>query len=254
MSALKVENLNKSFGALAVTRDVTLTVEVGQRHALIGPNGAGKTSLINLMSGFLMPDSGTVTLKGQDVTSRMPYERCQMGLARTFQKNSLFENLTVFENVRLAVQSRRGHSLNFAVPVSSLSGLRLAAERMLDAVRLHDRRNELVSSLSYGEQRQLEIALALATEPDVILLDEPTSGMSRAETGEMITLVAGLPRHIAIVLVEHDMHVVHSLADVVTVLHHGSLLVSGSPQDVSQNEEVRKVYLGTGLTSESVHA
>lgn len=207
-----------------------------------------------MSTGRVRPHNLPTSSSTQVLATLPPEVRCQKGLARTFQKSNLFADLSVFENVRLALQSRRGNSFDFFTPVRSLAGQRAFAEEVLDSVRLLHRRSSQVSNLSYGERRQLEIALALATEPDVILLDEPTSGMSPAETGEMINLVAGLPEKIAVILVEHDMHVVHSLAHVVTVLHQGSVLVTGSAEAVSRNAQVREVYLGTGLTSDGPDA
>lgn len=244
MTLLRTEKLTKSFGRLTVTREVDLTVEAGERHAIIGPNGAGKTSLIHQIGGQLEPSSGRVLLKGRDITGESPERICRLGLARTFQRNNLFRALSTLENVRLAVQARRGRPLD---PFSATRGdapLLRRAEEVLAMVRLTDELDRPVRALSYGEQRQLEIALALACEPELLLLDEPTSGMSPAETERMIELIRELPRSLGLLMIEHDMKVVFSLADRVTVLYYGEVLASGPPDEISSNARVREVYLG----------
>ena len=244
-SALRLDGLTKRFGDLTVTNDVTLEVAPGTCHAIIGPNGAGKTSLINQIGGALRPDAGRIFLNGKDVTHLPPYGRSRRGLGRTFQKNNLFDRLSVLENVRLAVQVERGNPLSCWSPVTSHRNELQRAEELLVAVGLAERLSLRVSHLSYGEQRQLEVALALATRPTVILMDEPTSGMSSAETDAMTRLVGGLGTDLSIILVEHDMDVVYALARTVTVLHYGSVLVTGTPREVSQDPRVREVYLGS---------
>jgi branched-chain amino acid transport system ATP-binding protein len=245
MNLLRVENLTKSFGKLTVTKNVSLTVDTGERHVIIGPNGAGKTSLIHQLGGQLRPNAGRILLKGVDITGATPERICGLGLARTFQRNNLFRALSVLENVRLAVQARRGRPLD---PLSRANGdaaLLRRAEEILAIVHLTDGFEREVRSLSYGEQRQLEIALALAGEPDVLLLDEPTSGMSPGETERMIALIRELPPSLGLLMIEHDMNVVFSLADRITVLYYGEILATGTPGDISSNARVREVYLGT---------
>jgi branched-chain amino acid transport system ATP-binding protein len=245
MNLLTVENLTKSFGSLTVTKNVNLTVASGERHVIIGPNGAGKTSLIHQLGGQLRPNAGRIILKGVDITHETPERICRLGLARTFQRNNLFRALSVLENVRLAVQAQRGRPLD---PFSRANGdgeLLRRAESVLAMVHLTEGLERSVRSLSYGEQRQLEIALALASDPEVLLLDEPTSGMSPAETERMIALIRELPSSLGLLMIEHDMKVVFSLADRITVLYYGEILASGPPAEISSNPRVREVYLGT---------
>lgn len=244
MTLLKTENLCKAFGHLEVTRNVNLSVHPGERHVIIGPNGAGKTSLVHQLTGQLRPTSGRIFLKSQDITGKSPEMICQMGVGRTFQKNTLFPTLTVAENVRLAVQAKQG---GWYQAFRSTTTMRTHWERtfqLLEQVHLIDNVERQVSNLSYGEQRQLEVAIALAAEPELLLLDEPTSGMSPAETDRMIELVHGLPQSLAVLMIEHDMKVVFSLADTITVLYYGEVLASGPPSEIQGNEKVREVYLG----------
>ena len=244
MSLLRIEKLNKAFGNLVVTKDVDLTVEPGQRHALIGPNGAGKTSLVHQIGGQLRPTSGRIYFCDSDITGAPPNEICQRGIGRAFQKNNLFRQLSMRENVRLALQAKRGGWHACWQPTSANRALLAEADDILAQVRLLDGRDRLVANLSYGEQRQLEIALALASSPRLLLLDEPTSGMSPAETDRMIDLVASLPAELGVLLIEHDMKVVFSLAHVITVLYYGEVLASGPPAAIRENQMVRDVYLG----------
>jgi branched-chain amino acid transport system ATP-binding protein len=241
---LRVEKLCRSFGALVVTSNVDLTVAAGERHAIIGPNGAGKTSLINQLGGQLAPASGRILLQGQDITGASPERICRLGLARTFQKNNLFRELSVLENVRLAVQARQLGAWHGFAQVRHLPALTRRATEILHLVHLTGDRKRRAQALSYGEQRQLEIAIALASEPALLLLDEPTSGMSPAETHRMIALIAGLPRSLGLLMIEHDMEVVFSTADRITVLYYGAVLATGTPDDIRRNPAVRDVYLG----------
>ena len=241
---LRTENLHKAFGSLVVTREVNLEVKKGERHALIGPNGAGKTSLIHQIGGQLQPTSGRILFKEQDITGSSPERICQVGIGRTFQKNNLFRSLSVRENVRLAVQAKRGALYDMIGSTKSNRALWSRADEILEQVRLTEELDRPVASLSYGEQRQLEIAIALATEPELLLLDEPTSGMSPAETHNMIALVESLPRELGLLMIEHDMTVVFSLADRITVLYYGEILASGTREEIQANPRVRDVYLG----------
>jgi len=244
MSVLRTDHLCRSFGSLVVTNDVSLTVEVGERHVIIGPNGAGKTSLINQIGGQLEPGSGRILVKDTDITGWSPSRISRLGVARTFQRNNLFQNLSVIENLRLAVQGRRGGALNVFTPVGRLHDMIARAEQLMHRVHLGDDGTRLARNLSYGEQRQLEIGIALAGEPDLLLLDEPTSGMSPGETARMIDLIASLPRTFSILMIEHDMKVVFSVADRITVLYYGEVLATGTPADIQANARVREVYLG----------
>jgi branched-chain amino acid transport system ATP-binding protein len=244
VSVLRTDHLCRAFGSLVVTNDVNLTVNAGERHVIIGPNGAGKTSLVNQIGGQLEPSSGRIFVKNSDITGWSPSRVSRLGVARTFQRNNLFQNLSVIENLRLAVQARRGNPLDAFTPVRRLRDLIGRAEELMRRVHLGGEGARLARNLSYGEQRQLEIGIALAGEPDLLLLDEPTSGMSPAETGRMIELIASLPRSLAILMIEHDMKVVFSLADRITVLYYGEVLATGTPAQIQANRRVREVYLG----------
>ncbi|CAB3807059.1 Lipopolysaccharide export system ATP-binding protein LptB [Paraburkholderia ultramafica] len=244
MTLLRTEKLYKAYGNLVVTKDVDLEVVAGQRHIIIGPNGAGKTSLVHQLTGQIRPTSGRILFKGRDVMGTAPNVLCQMGMGRTFQKNNLFAKLSVRENVRLAVQAKQGGWYQALRSVGSRRAQWERADQILEQVRLSGGYEHCVSSLSYGEQRQLEVAIALAAEPELLLLDEPTAGMSPAETDRMIDLVRGLPASLAVLMIEHDMKVVFSLADRVTVLYYGEVLAFGSPQEIQGNARVREVYLG----------
>jgi branched-chain amino acid transport system ATP-binding protein len=244
MSALRLEHLNRAFGSLVVTDDVSLDIAEGERHVIIGPNGAGKTSLVNQIGGQLAPSSGRIFVDGLDVTGRAPDRISRMGVARTFQRNNLFQNLSVIENLRLALEVRFGKPLDFFRPADQNQPLMARAKDLMAQVHLGTDGSRIVRNLSYGEQRQLEIGMALAGDPKVLLLDEPTSGMSPAETARMIELIANLPRTLAILMIEHDMKVVFTLADRVTVLYYGKILATGTPEEIQANARVREVYLG----------
>jgi branched-chain amino acid transport system ATP-binding protein len=244
MNVLRLDHLNKSFGSLVVTDDINLEIAQGERHVIIGPNGAGKTSLINQIGGQLEPSSGRIFLKGNDITGWSPSRISRMGVARTFQRNNLFQNLSVIENLRLALEVRAGNPLDFFTPVGRNPTLAERAGKLMAQVHLDGDGTRLARSLSYGEQRQLEIGVALAGEPELLLLDEPTSGMSPAETARMIGLIGSLPRALSILMIEHDMKVVFSVADRITVLYYGMVLATGTPTEIQANERVREVYLG----------
>ena len=244
MTLLRLDRLNKSFGSLVVTDDVDLTVAPGERHVIIGPNGAGKTSLVNQIGGQLQPGSGRILLNDRDITGLSPDRISRMGVARTFQRNNLFQNLSVIENIRLALAVRRGRPLDFFTPVGHDKILSERATDLMTRVHLDGDGTRLARNLSYGEQRQLEIGVALAGEPELVLLDEPTSGMSPSETARMIELIGTLPRTLSILMIEHDMKVVFSVADRITVLYYGKVLATGTPAEIQANTRVREVYLG----------
>jgi branched-chain amino acid transport system ATP-binding protein len=244
MSALRIDHLNRSFGSLVVTDDISLDIAEGERHVIIGPNGAGKTSLVNQIGGQLAPSSGRIFVAGVDTTGRSPNQISRMGVARTFQRNNLFQNLSVVENLRLALEVRFGNPLGFFRSADRNAALMSRAKDLMARVHLGADGTRTVRNLSYGEQRQLEIGIALAGEPKVLLHDEPTSGMSPAETARMIELIAGLPRSLAVLMIEHDMKVVFSVADRVTVLYYGKILATGTPDEIQANARVREVYLG----------
>ena len=244
MSQLTVEQLGKRFGGLVTLTGVTMTVKAGERRAIIGPNGAGKSTLFNLITGELSPTEGKVYFDARDITRLPVYERANLGLGRTFQRNNLFPGLTVFENVRLAVQRRAGLAKHLLEPAARFAATRREVETMLERVGLAQQRNDRAGTLPYGRQRVLEIALALATRPKVLLLDEPTAGMSPAETTGLIRLIEALPRSLTLLIVEHDMDVVFSLADRITVLHYGRVICEGTPPAVRADPLVQEIYLG----------
>lgn len=243
-AALRVDGLQRRFGGLTAVNGVTLSVAPGERRALIGPNGAGKTTLFNLISGELAPTAGRVFLSGEDVTGLPSYRLAARGLARTFQRNNLFLGLTVRENVRLAVQLRRGVAGRIWTAADRLAEVSADATQVLADLGLLERADTPARDLSYGEQRQLEVAIALATRPRVLLLDEPTAGMSPAETVAITRTIAALPRTVTLLIIEHDMDVVFALADHITVLHYGEVLAEGTPAAVRTDPRVAEVYMG----------
>ena len=243
-AALDVKGLNRSFGALHVTRDVDLTLERGARHALIGPNGAGKTTLVNLITGVLKPSAGQVLLNGEDITTWTQARRARRGLARTFQINQLFRGLTVLENLCMTIGERDGNCNNMW---RSAGARRAVIDEALDhlaALRMVDDALKLVRELPYSRQRLVEIAMALAQRPRVLLLDEPAAGVPSSETHLILDVVAGLDPDIAVLIIEHDMDVVFRFAKEITVLVQGAVFTKGSPEDIRTNEKVREVYLG----------
>ena len=254
MTVLQLESVSKHFGALAATEDVSFAIEPGERVALVGPNGAGKTTLFNLICGELVPDEGTVRLNDTDVTHRPPEKIAKAGLGRTFQRNSLFLESTVYENVRLAVQGQRGVRFQMLRPVEKYSQLREETEEVIGRVGLSDRSEVKAAELSYGEQRQLELGVTLATTPRVLLLDEPTAGMSAKETQDMVAMLKSMPDNVALLIVEHDMDVVTALAHRIVVLNFGKVIADGTPDEVRENEEVLAAYLGTGSEEEAPNA
>jgi branched-chain amino acid transport system ATP-binding protein len=241
---LEARGLRKSFGALEATRDVSLTLPEGARHAVVGPNGSGKTTLFNLLTGELRPDEGQVFLAGRDITALPPNARARAGLTRSFQKNNLFLDLTVRENLALALAIGERAGTVFWRRFERMPNLLARAEALAERVRLADVLGVPVRTLPYGTQRQLEVGLALAIEPKVLLLDEPTAGMSAEETRAMTSLIAGLSREITVLVIEHDMEVVFEIAERVTVLDYGRILAEGTPQEVRATDAVRRRYLG----------
>ncbi len=238
-------HLTRRFGGIVALRDVTLSVGRGERHAVIGPNGAGKTTLFNVISGELRPTRGHVILEGTPVTGLPPHRIAARGLSRTFQRSNLLLNLTALENVRLAVQAHTSATRRLLTPVAHLPELTDAALALLARMGLEDRAHVPAKMLSYGEQRQLEVAIALAGRPRVLLLDEPTSGLSPGETARMTEMLTRLSRDQTLVIIEHDMDVVFALADRITVLHLGEVLATGRPEDVRSDPRVQDVYLGS---------
>jgi ABC-type branched-subunit amino acid transport system ATPase component len=242
--ALQVIGLNRAFGALPVTRDVNLTLERGARRALIGPNGAGKTTLVNLITGALKPSSGRVLLNGDDITTTSQAERARRGLARTFQINQLFRGLTVLENLGLTIAERDGHSNTMWRAMGSDRRVIDEALDHLDSLRLTDDALKQVRELPYGRQRLVEIAIALAQKPRVLLLDEPAAGVPSSESHLILDVVAALDPDIAVLIIEHDMDVVFRFAKEITVLVQGAVFTQGTPDEIMANADVRAVYLG----------
>ena len=243
-AALQVQGLNRSFGALHVARDIDLTLERGARRALIGPNGAGKTTLVNLITGVLKPSSGSVLLNGDDITAVSQAERARRGLARTFQINQLFRGLTVLENLCMTIGERDGNCNNLWRTAGAKRAVIDEALDQLDSLRLVDDALKLVRELPYGRQRLVEIAIALAQRPRVLLLDEPAAGVPSSESHLILDVVAGLDPDIAILIIEHDMDVVFRFAKEITVLVAGAVFTHGTPKEIMANEQVRAVYLG----------
>jgi branched-chain amino acid transport system ATP-binding protein len=241
---LRVERLVRRFGGIAATDNLSLDVISGELHAIIGPNGAGKTTLISQLTGQLLPNSGTIHFAGQDITRLPAWRRSALGLARSFQITSLLPDFTASDNVALAAQAHDGHSFRFWGSARKEQHLRQAAQSALARVGLADRADTLVSKLSHGEQRELELAVALATKPQLLLLDEPMAGLGTTESARMVKLLQELRREVTIVLVEHDMEAVFALADRITVLVYGRVIASDVPAAIRGNEEVRRAYLG----------
>ena len=243
-TVLDIQGLSKSFGGVVATDNVTLGVDAGEVHAVIGPNGAGKTTLIAQLSGDLMPDAGRVVFDGKDITAVPTHRRSHFGLARSFQITSVFMGLSVIDNVALAVQAHDGHSFRFWQPAATEARLRKPALEVLEKVGLADRAGSIASAMSHGERRQLEIAMALATDPSFLLLDEPMAGMGVEESAAMVRILSGLKGEKTILLVEHDMDAVFALADRISVLVYGRIIATGKPEDIRNNADVRSAYLG----------
>ena len=248
---LQIEGLTKRFGGVVASDTISLEVPAGELHAIIGPNGAGKTTLIGQLAGEIAPDAGRIRFEGRDVTALPTYRRSQLGLARSFQITSLFLDFSALDNVALAVQAHAGHSFHFWRSARGEAELRDPARAALARVGLADRGDVLVSNLSHGEHRQLEIAMALATSPRMLLLDEPMAGMGPDESARMVKTLRELKRELTILLIEHDMEAVFALADQITVLVYGRIIASGSPEAIRANAEVRQAYLGE---QEQAHA
>ena len=241
---LSTKNLNKSFGSLVVAQDVALELPQGVRYALIGPNGAGKTTLINLLTGMLRPDSGQIFLGAADITALKPEARVQKGLARTFQINTLFPQLTALESVTIAVLERERNAHNWWRRLAAFTPAIAEAYAILESLRLGSVADRPTRELAYGQQRLLEIALALATRPRVLLLDEPAAGVPKDESAELFSVIASLSRELTVLFIEHDMNVVFRFASRVIVMVGGRILVEGTPDEVGRDSRVREVYLG----------
>lgn len=242
--ALETIGLEKYFGGLAATRDVSMQLAPGARHALIGPNGAGKTTFINLLTGVLAPSAGAIKLNGEDITRLPVHARVRRGLARTFQINQLFADLSVMETVGLAVSERMGHGADFWRVIGSRADVNGEITAILDTFRLTDVAMERTATLPYGKQRLLEIAIAVAAKPRVLLLDEPAAGIPEAERHDILAAVSALPSDVTVLLIEHDMDLVFTFAQRISVLVNGALFVEGTPVEVARDPRVKAVYLG----------
>jgi branched-chain amino acid transport system ATP-binding protein len=241
---LNVEKVKKSFDGFVAVNGVSFSVKKGEICSIIGPNGAGKTTLFNLITGHLPVDEGRLVFKGVDITRIPPHKICRLGMGRSFQRTNIFPRLTVFENIQAALVAHRGKSLNFFKPVEPF--FREETQALLERVGLKDFSETVGGSLSYGFQKQLELGIALASDPELLLLDEPTAGMSAQETHQTIQLVGRITREkgLTLLFTEHDMEVVFSISERILVLHQGRLIAEGSPEEVRNNYDVRKVYLG----------
>ena len=244
MTLLAVTNLCKRFGGLTATDGVSLTVEKGEVHAVIGPNGAGKTTLINQLSGELLPDAGSIRFHDREIAHEPVYRRALLGLGRSYQITSVFPEFSVLVNVMLAVQAHAGHSFRFWRPLADEAELVAQAQEALEVVGLAAKAGAPVATLAHGERRQLEVAMTLATRPQLLLLDEPMAGMSLAESERMVALLASLKGRYGLLLVEHDMDAVFKLADRISVLVYGQVIACGDPAAIRANADVRAAYLG----------
>jgi branched-chain amino acid transport system ATP-binding protein len=247
MPILETIGLEKRFGGIIAAHDVSLAVEKGARHALIGPNGAGKTTVINLLTGVLRPTAGRIMLEGRDITTTLPHQRVRLGMARTFQINQLFPDLTPLESIGLVVSERLGSGADWWRLVGTKAAVTDEIVEIVERFGLQEVMHERVATLPYGKQRLLEIALAFACRPRVLLLDEPAAGVPEAERHELLATIEALPVEVTVLLIEHDMDLVFSFADRISVLVNGSLFVDGAPEDVARDPRVKAVYLGEEL-------
>lgn len=247
---LRTEALAKRFGGIVATQDVNLRVEHGARHALIGPNGAGKTTLINQLTGVLKPSAGRIWLDDEDITDLPPHQRVRRGMVRTFQISQLFHSLTPVETLRMVVAQHQGLGGRWWKPMQSLTAVTRRADELLDQFHLGDVRHIRTEHLAYGKRRLLEIAIALACDPRVLLLDEPVAGVPAGEREELLRTVAALPSDVSVLLIEHDMDLVFEFARFITVLVNGAVLVEGPPSAIAENPDVKAVYLGHGVSAQ----
>jgi branched-chain amino acid transport system ATP-binding protein len=249
LALLETRNVTKSFGALAAVLNASLRIETGSVHSIIGPNGAGKTTFFNLLAGVFRPTAGTILFEGRDISGLRLHERAKIGIGRSYQVTSIFPELTVHENVRLAVQSNFCRRMPLFQAAEDLKEVSEKADRILEEMGIADYRAQVASTIPYGVQRSLDVGIALATDPRLLLLDEPTSGMSPEDTLKMIGLVERISERYTIALIEHHMKVVMSISDVITVLSQGSVIAEGTPDEIQRNEDVRRAYLGGGKKS-----
>jgi branched-chain amino acid transport system ATP-binding protein len=241
---LELQGIYKDFDGLEVLFGIDLGIQKGERHAIIGPNGAGKSTIFNIITGKHLPSKGNIFFKGRDVTGTSPYRLNRRGLARSFQITNIFRTMTVFQNVRNAILSKNKIRYNLFSRLDRMKDINEQTASVLEQIGLSDRKDVVAGLLSYGQQRALEIGLTIATEPELILLDEPTAGMSTEETREAVRLIGRVSQGKTLVIVEHDMEVVFSLADRITVIYYGKVLASGPPDEIRQNQKVKDAYLG----------
>ena len=246
---LSTQGLTKNFGGIMATDNVDLALKQGARHALIGPNGAGKTTLINLLTGVLEPSGGSITLEGQDISRLAPHERVKRGMVRTFQINQLFDSMTPLETLALTVSQNSGLGGQWWRPLGADKKVTRRCEQLLEQFHLSSVNNQITKELAYGKRRLLEIAIALACEPRVLLLDEPVAGVPAGEREELLQTVSALPPEVSVLLIEHDMDLVFSFANRMTVLVNGAVLTEGTPEEIAADERVKAVYLGHGETA-----
>ena len=242
--AFKTEGLTRRFSGFTAVNNVTIEIPTGGVRTIIGPNGAGKTTFFNLLSGRIPPSDGKIYFNDKDITRLQPYERVRLGISRSFQITNIFAKLTVYENVRLAVQAIHDGKANFFLPASRMGNLSIKTEELLHDVGLFDARESRAENLSHGDQRRLEIALVLARDPQVLLLDEPLAGMSPTETHETVELIKRIAPGRTVMLVEHDIDVIMEISETITVLQSGAVLATGTPQEIRANEAVQRAYLG----------
>ncbi|WP_246139492.1 ABC transporter ATP-binding protein [Falsiphaeobacter marinintestinus] len=243
-AVLEISGLNKSFGGIKATDDLNLSVTPHELHAIIGPNGAGKTTLISQLSGTQQPDTGTIRFQGQDITQIAPHKRAHLGIARSYQITSLIMQMSVIDNIALALQAHDGHSFRFIRPARGIKSLRDRAMSLLDRVGLADKADLSTAALSHGEHRHMEIAIALASEAELMLLDEPMAGLGLEASAQMVDLLLGIKGKHTILLIEHDMDAVFALADRISVLVYGHIIATGTPDEIRSNEAVQHAYLG----------
>jgi len=244
MEALKVVELSKNFGGVQAVKKVSFTVQSGERLAIIGPNGAGKTTLFNLLNGQLKPTSGLIYFFKQDITSMPTYSRAALGQARSFQVTRIFHNLTVLKNVLLAIHGTKPSRFQLVRPVIKYESLLTKARELLTNIDLWEKRSALTKDLSYGERRRLEVSLSLASEPRLLLLDEPSCGLTAAESADIITMIRNLGKDITVIIVAHDMDLVFGVAERIIVLHYGEVIADGTTEEIQANPRVREIYMG----------
>ena len=244
MEIIKAKNLTKRFGGLVAVNNVDLAIEENRLTSIIGPNGAGKTTFFNLLTGLMQPDGGKIYYKGEDITGYPPHRIVKEGIARSFQLLNIFNELGLFENIRIAVQAEKGHGLEMLSFINSLNEVNERSLKIIKTIGLEGKENITAKNLSYGDRRILEIGIALASNPRLLLLDEPTSGLASRETGKMADFIQNLAKDLTIVVIEHDMSIVLSISDHIAVLHQGKVIAEGTPDQIKQNDEVQEAYLG----------